>query len=302
MNGEDGAGEIAKVLSERGVKELEYILDEGLTIIKNAVPGVTKHAAAMIGVTEKGAVNVKLEVKMDQAGHSSMPPRETAITILANELSRFHSNVQPTFFGQVERDMISSLAPYASFPFSLVYSNLWLFSTPISWVLAGKPSTNALIRTTTAATLVRGGVKDNVIPSSASAIVNHRVHPDQTVNDVVKYVKSYISDPRVKVSVEGESFEPHPISDFSNTSFAFNIIADSLTSVFDNVVPCAGTLVGGTDTKHYLKFTKNVYRAVPVVMTLDDVKMIHGHDERISVENYMQLIQYYANIIVRSDN
>lgn len=185
---------------------------------------------------------------------------------------------------------------------NVIYSNLWLFSGPISWFLSRKPSSNALVRTTTAVTMVRGGVKDNVLPSSASAIINHRIHPYQTVNDVVRVVKSTVRDERVNVTIQGQALEPHPISDFSNNSAAFSLISDSLLSVFPEVVVVPGTLVGSTDTKSYLRFTNNVYRCVPVVMTLEDTKMIHGHNERISIDNYLQIVDYYVNIIVRADN
>lgn len=184
---------------------------------------------------------------------------------------------------------------------NVIYSNLWLFGTPMSWILSLQPSTNALVRTMTAVTLISGGFKENVLPSSASATLNCRIHPYQSVNDVVNVVRSTIKDERVKVSAQPHALEPHPISDFSDTSFAFNIITNSLLSVFPDVVVVPATMVGATDTKAYLRFTKNVYRIAPEVLTLEETGLIHGNDERISIENYMQIIEYYVNVIVRAN-
>ena len=170
-------------------------------------------------------------------------------------------------------------------------------------MLSLKPSTNALIRTSTAVTLVKGGVKDNVLPSKASAIINHRIHPYQKVADVLDIVKKRISDKRVKASVQELTVrEAHPISDYSSDSKAFNVISDSLRSVFSDVIVSPGTLIGSKDTKYYLPFTNNVYRCVPVIMSLEDTKMVHGHNEKIAVDNYLKMIQYYIHIILRSDD
>ena len=76
------------------------------------------------------------------------------------------------------------VAPHASFGYKLILGNLWLFSSILSSILS-KGSTDAIQRTTTAVTIIKGGIKSNVLPSEASAVVNHRIHPADTIETVI---------------------------------------------------------------------------------------------------------------------
>ena len=71
--GLDGAAEIARQMTNRGLSDVEFILDEGPYIFRNALPGLSRDVA-MIGVAEKGLVNMRLTVT-GTVGHSSLPPR-----------------------------------------------------------------------------------------------------------------------------------------------------------------------------------------------------------------------------------
>ena len=82
----DGAQQMGKELTKKGVKNLEYLLDEGTIILNQSMPGVDK-LTAVVGVTEKGYLTVKLTAK-GEVGHSSMAPPETAITTLAKAVGK----------------------------------------------------------------------------------------------------------------------------------------------------------------------------------------------------------------------
>ena len=69
----------------------------------------------------------------------------------------------------------------------MILSNLWLLSGAVSAVLAGSYETDAIQRTTTAVTMFNAGFKENVLPSLAQATVNHRIHPTETVEDVLEH-------------------------------------------------------------------------------------------------------------------
>jgi carboxypeptidase PM20D1 len=133
---------------------------------------------------EKGFIDVSLTVTGDP-GHSSSPPKETTIGILAKAITNLEEKQQPSRFGSsVEYDTMKYVAPYASFGYKLILGNLWLFSSILSSILS-KGSTDAIQRTTTAVTIIRGGIKSNVLPSEASAVVNHRIHPADTIETVI---------------------------------------------------------------------------------------------------------------------
>ena len=89
----------------------------------------------------------------------------------------------PAYFDQAQ-DLISFLAGGFTWPLQPIMSNLWLFGGLVKLILSSKPLTATLVRTTTALTLFKSGYKDNVLPSTAVALVNHRIHPRDSVAKV----------------------------------------------------------------------------------------------------------------------
>ncbi|KFP49111.1 putative carboxypeptidase PM20D1, partial [Cathartes aura] len=155
--GRNGAMKIAALLEARGVK-LSFLLDEGSAILDGIIAGLKK-PVAVIAITEKGSITLNFTVEKEP-GHSSFPPKETSIGILAAAMSRLEQNPLRNLFGHGPELMtVEHLASEFGFPLNLIMSNLWLFSPIVSRVLAWKPSTNALIRTTTAVTMFNGGIK-----------------------------------------------------------------------------------------------------------------------------------------------
>lgn len=156
--GLDGAAQIAKYMIENNMDNVEYILDEGPYIFRNAIPGVSRDVA-MIGVAEKGLVNIKLSTD-GAVGHSSLPPKQTSIVRLAKAVSKLNADSHPNLFGHgPEKDMIESLAPYCSLPYRIMYTNLWLFSPLVAKLLENDKLMNSFIRTTTAVTIFTSGIK-----------------------------------------------------------------------------------------------------------------------------------------------
>jgi len=150
-------------------------------------------------------------------------------------------------------------------------------------------------------TMISGGFKENVLPSSASAVINHRIHPANSVQGVLEYDKKLINDDRITLEMVGLSIEPHPISPYDDDSFGYQTIKKSIQEVFPNTAVVPGIMLAATDTRWYLPFTRSVYRFSPAVMPTQDMKRFHGHDERISVENYERCVNYYHHIILTSD-
>jgi len=174
--GKTGASGIAHYLSQQPFGhdgQFEFILDEGTVILKEAFPTL-QNSIAIIGVAEKGYISIEYRINI-APGHSSMPSTPTAIGILARAVDKLENTPQPSKFGLgPEISLLLAITPYFNFPLRLVMSNIWLFGSVIQWVLSFKPGTDALQRTTTAVTLISGGEKENILPTSASATVNRK--------------------------------------------------------------------------------------------------------------------------------
>ncbi|XP_065198884.1 N-fatty-acyl-amino acid synthase/hydrolase PM20D1.2-like [Sycon ciliatum] len=237
VGGRQGAVRIAALLKERGVR-FKFILDEGLPVMEDIfMPG----RLATVGVAEKGILTLRLSVNMT-GGHSSLPMAESAISVLSRAVARLSHTAHPHHFGSgIEVAMLEHLAPVVPLAKCFAISNLWLFGPIVAWTLAQKGETAATIRTTTAVTIMRAGFKANVIPGYAEAIVNHRVHPKDTFEDVIRRNHEIINDARVVISVDEEELlntPPTPVSSWS--SFGFSVISKSVRQVFNSIPVAPG--------------------------------------------------------------
>ena len=293
VGGAQGAGAIASLLAERG-EELAFVLDEGGALVRDVVPGFSSEIA-MVGVAEKGYVSFEL-IARESGGHSSMPKRESAVVLLVRAVDRLNSERLPGRITPVMRASLEALGAESPFWARLVLANLWLFE-PL--VLAGGsrvPTLDAMLRTTTAPTMLSAGVKDNVIPAIARAVVNFRILPGETSADIRRHIVSTIDDDRIEVELfSKKSREASSVSHLGGP--AWNVLARTIRSVFSDTLVSPYLVVGGTDARHYLGLTRNVYRFSPIQMSQDDRMRLHGTNERIMIEDYLQAVRFYQQLI-----
>jgi carboxypeptidase PM20D1 len=292
VGGLHGAAAIAKLLESRGVKPA-LILDEGGIIAKGMIPGLDS-PAALISTAEKGFVTVELTAK-SPGGHSSMPPRSTAIGRVAAAVQELEQNPMPARIDGATRESFDFLAPELPLTARLPLANLWLFEPAVKKQFASEPASDARMRTTTAATIIRGGVKENVLPSEAKAWVNFRILPGDSVAAVLEHVRETVG-PGIEVAVSGKIVsEPSPQS--RTDAESFRLLQTTLAQVFPGTVAAPNLLSGGTDTKHYQKLSRNVYRFIPVSITAEDLERVHGTNERVSIEDYAGAVRFYAQLV-----
>ena len=298
ISGFNGAQAIARMFKQQGLN-FEYVLDEGMVLIEDALPGLSK-PVALIGTGEKGYTTLKLTASLPHGGHSSMPPPETAIGILSKSILKLQNNPFPAKIDGPIKTLFDYAGPEMSFPLNTVFANTWLTGGLLKWQLSGKNTTNALIRTTIAPTILRSGLKDNVMPTEATAKINFRIAPNETTETVMEYVKSVINDDRVEV-VSGDkkfSSDPSPISD--TDSFGYRVIEKTAHEIFPDIYVAPTLVLAATDSRHYVEVSKNIYRFIPIRMKQEDTKRIHGIDERIGVEDYKNTVRFYHQLLKNS--
>jgi len=291
VGGSRGAAAIAARLRQRGVHPF-FSLDEGLAVGMGLVPGVAR-PVALIGVAEKGYVTLRLRVRA-RTGHSSIPPAHTAIGRLAAALVRLEAHPFPARIEGPVADMLQAVAPHASFPIGLVASHPRLFGPILRRQLAAEPPSNALIRTTTAVTMVAGGVKENILPPEASALVNFRLAPWDSSESVRRHVREVVDDPGIELEAL-ETTEPSPVAQTDSPSY--RLIRDAIEEVMPDALVAPSLVLGGTDTKHYVDLAQNSYRFVPIRVAPADLERIHGVDERLSLASYAEIIDFYTQLI-----
>ncbi len=299
QGGPAGAPAIAALLGTRHV-ELEYVLDEGGAITDGILRGMSR-PVAVLGTAEKGFVSVELTVA-GTGGHSSAPPPQTAIGILSAAVGRLEAQQMPAQLKGVTEQMFAYVGPEMNFLPRVLLANMWLTRPLVVRQLQAAPHTNALLRTTTAATIFEGGVKDNVLPSRARAVVNFRILPGDTVAGVLEHVRRTIADERVQVEVLKTTTvsEPSPVS--GTDTPGYRVIERTIRELFPTVVVTPALVIGATDARHYTKLSPNVYRFLPAWLRPADLERIHGTNERISVENLAQFVKFYRQLIRNSDS
>ncbi len=293
--GHEGAAHMARSLQDRGVTP-SFVLDEGLPITSGVVPGIDR-PVALIAVAEKGAATLELTAGAD-AGHSSTPPSRTAIGSLSRAVARLEDRPMPARLHGVARSMFEYLGPEMSFTNRVAFANLWLFRPYVERKLAAAPSTNALLRTTTAPTVIRGGSKDNILPEEAVAVVNFRILPGDSVEGVVAHVRRVIDDSTISLRVLPGAAGATGASPTDDPAFA--IIQESIAQVFGSAVVAPALMIARSDARHYESITRNVYRFSPSLLNRDEIRLIHGANERISIENLVQTVQFYHRVIVNA--
>jgi carboxypeptidase PM20D1 len=292
IGGANGAAVVAKLLTSRGVK-LHAVIDEGGAILSDSIAGAPK-PVAVIGIAEKGMATVELLAR-GSGGHSSMPPPRTEVGAIAAAVDRVQSRPFDAGVRGAAAATFRWLAPEMPFGRRLALANLWLFEPALKKQTAHSASFNAMLRTTTAPTIIGGGVKDNVIPSEARAVINFRILPGDTVRDVVEHVRRAVDNEHVRVSLAGDSWEPSPVSD--PESAPFRALQTTIAQTFPDTLVAPYLVVGATDARYFRNLTPNVYRFTPVIVSEKDLARVHGFDERVSVEGYLNAIRFYRVLI-----
>ena len=290
--GGQGARIIANTLQKRGVNA-EFVLDEGHNITVGIAPMINKPVAS-IGVSEKGYMSATLTVEME-GGHSSYPEKESSVTVLTNALYKISKKPLKADISGPTKEFMRYTGPEMPFLPRMVFANLWLFEGLILKVFEGGNATNAVIRTTTSPTILKAGIKDNVVPTKAEAVVNFRIMPGETSGDIIQHLNRVISDDRVKVVDNGNGDEPSPVSSVEEAGF--KIIHKTIKEVFPEVIVNPMLVLGATDSRHYSVVSINIYRFAPIITYQEDLARIHGLNERISIENYRRAIGFYYQLI-----
>lgn len=294
IGGFGGAKKIAELLAERGV-ELEAVLDEGGFLTEGVLAGTTL-PVALVGIAEKGYVTLELGVD-GEGGHSSAPPPQTAVGVLSRAIARLEADPFPARLDGATAAMFQRVGPTLPFAQRLVFANLWLTRPLALRALAARASTSAMIRTTTAATMVRGSEKENVLPIRATGLVNFRILPGDTPESVEERVRRVVDDPRVMIRPLPNRNPPSPVSDVAHPAFRKLEQAIRQVSPEENLIVAPYLLIAQTDSRHFAGISEAVFRYVGAKIDQHDLAGFHGSDERLGVESYVRAIRTYAQYL-----
>jgi carboxypeptidase PM20D1 len=299
-----GAAQVAALLRSRRVR-LAMVLDEGGFYARDLMPGLAV-PAALVGIAEKGYLSLEL-VATGEAGHSSRPPKRTAIGVLSRALARLEANPFPPRVDGATRQMLRAFAPRLPFARRVALANLWLLGPVVARGLTDDPSSAALVRTTTALTVISAGGKDNVLPSRARAVVNFRILPGETVAGTMAHVRRVLADDTIAVrplaaggpmggAAVAREIEPPPVSRVGSPGWT--LVRDVARQSWPgDVVVAPYLLTGASDSRWFAPIADDVYRFTGFTIGPEDVSRFHGVDERIAVADYERVIAVYYRLL-----
>ncbi len=286
-----GATCMMEWFKERGIK-LDSVIDEGGAILEVKVDKVIDGHLAGVGLAEKGHVDFEISVDA-KGGHSSQPPKHSALgklsKILCNlENHQFKAELTPQLCS-----LFNEIGKNTTYPVRCVMSNFPILKPLITKVCSEIPPVASMMRTTTAVTMANGSPAPNVLPQKASAVVNFRIMPGQTVEDVEKHIRKYAGSKADVKMLAGKN--PSKIS--PTDSRAFKAIEKICKGMDPKAIVAPYLVMGGTDSRQYEDVCDNIYRYSPFLMNTGLLLTTHGTNERIPVSSLEDGVAFFKRYI-----
>ena len=289
----DGCPKLVAEMERRGVKPF-LVCDEGGGIITDPIGGIHGNFA-MIGVFEKGKADVKLTAA-SSGGHASAPPAHSPVARLSAFVNEMET--RRVFKRKLPREvaaMFETLAPYASFPLKLVFTNLWLFKPLLLLFLpAISAQAGAMIRTTAAFTMLSGSDAYNVLPQKATLGANLRFIPHQGMRESLTIVEKLAKKHGLSMEVMHASDYTQPVDIRGE---AFRTVERVVAETFPGCPSSPYVMTGATDSRFYHKICDNVVRFAPVIYGPEQMKGMHGLNENIEYNCLPGAVDFYKNLI-----
>ncbi len=294
ING-DGSQGIVKLFKERGITP-GLVLDEGGAVCTGVFPGV-KDPIALIGIGEKGHINIQYTVK-GGGGHSSSPKAGGPISRLSTACLNVEKSTFKYTLTKPTAELFDTAGRHSTFLFRLIFANQWCFAPALSlYAKLSGGEFNAVVRTTTAFTQMRGSKGANVIPAHADMVSNHRIIPGETMESVVDHVTKAVNDDKVAISVISGS-NPSVISE--TKCEAYERVRSTVAETWQDAIVSPYLMVAGSDSRHWGEISDKVYRFSAMALSKEERGSIHGNDERIPLSTISRTVEFFTRIMRKS--
>ena len=288
--------------------DAEFALNEGGWIIKGD-NGRAKYVS--ISTADKSSVQLIVTAR-GTSTHSSMPQPDNAIFVLSKAMAKIADYETAVQLTASTKRFFSTLAETSVPPMSQYFRDL-VSGTPTKVRAADKmiskdPLLHSIMRNTIAPVFLTAGFRSNVIPGSADATLNIRTIPGTTAAAMIAEITRVINDARVEVKVAPPSGTAPPTA----TAAAAIVIPESPTSselyialereakvTYPTAKVTPYLFQAGTDAGAWRSRGIPVFGIYPYAITSDELKRMHGNDERVSIESLREGTAMIYRTLVR---
>ena len=287
-----GAENIVAYFRQNGVTP-QFVLDEGGAVVENVFPGV-RRPCAMIGIAEKGQVNLEYTVDSD-GGHASAPGPHTPVGRLSLACAAVEAHPFPMRLTRPAEAMFDTLGRHSSFVYRLIFANLWCFRGVLDGICRKSGGElNALLRTTVAFTQMSGSAAPNVIPPRASMVSNIRLNPADSVASAQDYIRRVVRDEAVSLRAF-KTMEPSPVSD--TACAGWQKVCAAVSATWKGCIVSPYLMVQCSDSRHYRDLSDRVYRFSAMDLTAEERRSIHGNNEHIRLETIGRATEFFIRLM-----
>lgn len=291
VNGK-GAPAIVDWLEKNGI-EPGCVIDEGGAVVENVFPGVSA-PCALIGIAEKGMLNLQFSVQTN-GGHASSPPPHTPVGVLSAACVKVENNPFPFRLSKPALEMFDTLGRHSSFVYRLIFANLWFFRPVLNMICKKSGGElNALVRTTVAFTQMQGSKGMNVIPPEASMLANLRLMEGDTVESAVERIRQTVGNDKIALTpIYG--MNPSRIS--VTEGAAWENLKNAIADTWQGAIVSPYLMLACSDSRHYGRVSDKVYRFSAMALSKAERASIHGNDEKIPVVTIEKTVEFYLRVL-----
>jgi acetylornithine deacetylase/succinyl-diaminopimelate desuccinylase-like protein len=288
------------VRNHRELIDAEFVLNhDGLVGYSiTSAHGVPQEFA--LSATEKMYADYQLTVT-NPGGHSSLPRADNAIYQLAEGLIAIARHAFPVELNDVTRGYFERMAAARSG--QTAADMLAITRTPVDAAavarLSREPQLNSLMHTTCVATRLEGGHANNALPQRAQAVVNCRIVPGHSKEEVRRELIRVLSDPGITVRYvadDGTVTDQAPDQRALPPSPLLPQVVKPLESTVAALWPGLPVVpfmnASATDGVYTRGAGLPTYGVAGIAVDADDMHA-HGRDERVRVAAFYKGNQFF---------